>query len=93
MNIKDSSQNSKPHYARIVIEFESEESARMVCNAVAPELNVLGYDRTAVSILAEQKSLVLEIKAKDLVGLRAAVGSSLRWLAVSVQTLRKVTLS
>ncbi len=92
MNIKNP-EDSKPHFARIVIELEGEEQAKMVCSAVVPELNVLGYDRTEATIIVEQRSLILEIKAKDLVGLRAAIGSSLRWLAVSIQTLEKFPLS
>ncbi len=90
---QEKKRDKKPHFARITIELDSETRAKRVCNAVSPELNVLGYDRTEASIFSDKNKVVLEIKARDLVGLRAAIGSSLRWLAVSVQTLEKVCLS
>jgi len=61
--------------------------ARIIYQAIAPEAETLPSRRASVSLQADEETLVLRIDARDLVALRAAVNSFLRFVNSILETL------
>ena len=76
-----------PHYFELQIKLESPIQAETIMQAVMPDINVLGTERTKVEITKNGDTLKIMIKARDLVGLRASINSTLRWVTIAHETL------
>lgn len=58
--------------------------AGIIADALQPEMEVT--ERTHVKILAEGDGLVIDILAEDVVALRAAINSYLRWTKLAIDS-------
>ena len=76
-----------PHYLELYVELESPAQAETIMQAVLPDINVLGTERTKVEITRDENTLKIIIMARDLVGLRASINSTLRWITVAHETV------
>jgi len=63
------------------------QKAHIIYEAVAPEAETLPSRRTSVSLQASEKGLILRIAAQDLVALRAAMNSFLRFINAVLDVL------
>ncbi len=68
--------------AEIVLRFESEKIAETIKSSLAPELNTVG-ERVEEKIETRGNSLVITLKAKDLIALKAAVNSYINWVGLA----------
>lgn len=68
--------------AEITLSFESERIAGMVKDSLAPEVNTVG-ERVEEKIETKGNSLIITLKAKDLIALKAAVNSYINWVGLS----------
>jgi len=75
-----------PHKIEMKIDFKDPKIARIIKEAVEPDVNVLGIERTNVKLTVEKKFLVIIIEAMDLIGLRASMNSTIRWIIVAYET-------
>lgn len=66
--------------AKIQIRFETEKQVESIFNALKPESRKSPSTRSQVEILKRKKDILLIIKAKDTVALRAALNTHLRFL-------------
>ena len=73
--------------AFIKIRFPSEETAKIIFEAVKPETTSPPTARSKVEIELEGKGIKLTIDAKDTTALRAAVNAYLRWTSSSQKVL------
>ncbi|MEX0568295.1 MAG: KEOPS complex subunit Pcc1 [Candidatus Njordarchaeota archaeon] len=74
----------------ICIEFGDERHCNIFFKALKPEtINPPSY-RSNVKIIAEDGSLKIEICSKDLVSLRAAINSYLRWISLILATIEEI---
>ncbi len=78
----------KGSHSLIILFKIPEAEASVLCKAVAPEAESLPSQRASVRIRAAEEGLILEIEAKDLIALRAAVNSFLRFLSATMSTLK-----
>ena len=62
-----------------------DEKAKLLADALRPEMEVT--ERTSVEILADGNDLVIIIQAEDVVSLRAATNSYLRWTKLAIDSL------
>ena len=62
-----------------------DEKAKLLADALRPEMEVT--ERTSVEILADGNDLVIIIQAEDVVSLRAAMNSYLRWTKLAIDSL------
>lgn len=69
------------------IPLDSEESARILLQALSPETASVPSDRASVEVSLDGSVLVLRINAADLTALRAATNSYLSWIAACQRTL------
>lgn len=61
--------------------------AEILYAAIAPEAADIPSRRAAVNLKLEDEALILEIKARDLVALRAALNSFLRFIDASLNVI------
>jgi len=76
--------------AVIRLNFSSEKQLKVVLGALKPETETSSTSRSKVHLKAEDKSLILEFRAKDTSALRAALNSYLRLIGVAMN-LQKFT--
>ena len=76
--------------AVVRLNFSSDKQLHVVMQALKPETNSSSTSRSEVHMTAENKSLVLDFRAKDTSALRAAVNSYLRLIDVAMR-LQKFT--
>ncbi|OYT59662.1 MAG: hypothetical protein B6U75_03355 [Desulfurococcales archaeon ex4484_217_1] len=76
--------------ARIVLEFDSEEEARIIYEAVLPEAKSMPTERTKASIIKENNLIELTIEADSTSSLRAALNSYLSWFSSILKTVKYV---
>jgi len=69
----------------------SEHKAYIIYKAIAPEAETLPSKRTSVDLEVSGEGLILRICAKDLVALRAAMNSFLRFINTTLDALNLVT--
>ncbi len=62
-----------------------DEKAKLLADALRPEMEVT--ERTSVEILADGNDLVIIIQAEEVVSLRAAMNSYLRWTKLAIDSL------
>ena len=65
--------------------------AEILYAAIAPEAADIPSRRAAVNLKLEDEALILEIKARDLVALRAALNSFLRFIDASLNVIDLVS--
>jgi KEOPS complex subunit Pcc1 len=73
--------------AKIVCSFQSEANLRIVLKALRPEVEKSSTDRSTVSLAKKGMYLVLRVKAKDTVALRATLNAYLRWIGSTINVL------
>ena len=66
--------------AKIQIRFKTEKQAESIFKALKPESKKSTATRSEVEILKRKKDILLIIRAKDTVALRAALNTHLRFL-------------
>jgi len=76
--------------ARIVLEFDSEEEARIIYEAVLPEAKSMPTERTKAFIVKENNLIELTIEADSTSSLRAALNSYLSWFSSILKTVKYV---
>jgi len=69
---------------RAGINVHCEGKAKLIADALRPEMEVT--ERTMVEILAEGDELMINIQAEDVVSLRAAINSYLRWAKLAIDS-------
>jgi KEOPS complex subunit Pcc1 len=73
--------------AEIVCFFQSESSLRIVLKALRPEVERSSGVRSTVSLGQKDAYLILRVKAKDTVALRATLNAYLRWIGSMINVL------
>lgn len=66
--------------AKIQIRFKTEKQAESIFKALKPESKKSPAARSKVEILKRKRDILLIVRAKDIVALRAALNSHLRFL-------------
>jgi KEOPS complex subunit Pcc1 len=74
--------------ARVVVPVPDERSLRVVLQALRPEVSARVTPRSRVSLAERDGAILLIVKAKDTVALRASVNSYLRWIRAVLRVLR-----
>jgi KEOPS complex subunit Pcc1 len=74
------------HGTVLTITYATPECARRVERALSPEVDDLADDRSRTTLSREATQLDLRIRARDLVGLRAALNTWLSLLSVAEAT-------
>ncbi len=69
--------------AEMIFDFDSDEDARRVYEALKPELSSAPSDKTDVALEAKGKSLVLSVSAAEKAAFRAAVSTYVRWVRIA----------
>ena len=69
---------------RAEVRIHAEGKAKLLADALRPEMEVT--ERTSVEILADGDDLVIKISAEDVVSLRAATNSYLRWTKLAIDS-------
>ena len=67
-----------------VIRVQADGKAKLLADALRPEMEVT--ERSSVEILAENDDLVIIIQAEDVVSLRAATNSYMRWTKLAIDS-------
>ncbi len=80
---------AEAHKAEVRI--RAEGKAKLLADALRPEMEVT--ERTSVEILADGDDLVITIQAEDVVSLRAATNSYLRWTKLAIDSLTAMRLT
>ena len=70
---------------RAEVRIYAEDKAKLLADALRPEMEVT--ERSSVEILADGDDLVIIIQAEDVVSLRAATNSYLRWTKLAIDSL------
>lgn len=74
------------------IQFKDEVNAKIVYNAIIPELNFSsGERRSKINIQVSKNTINLTINSTDFVILRAIVNSHLRWFNTSLKIIQLTT--
>jgi len=76
--------------AHIILEFDSEEEARVVYEAVLPEAKSMPTERTKAFIAREGNKVELVVEADSTSSLRAALNSYLSWFSSILNTVKYV---
>jgi len=76
--------------AEIAIELSSKRHAEAIHKALRPETRHSIGPRSKVAILLTGKTLRIDVFAKDIPALRAAVNSYLRWVSGSATLIQEV---
>ena len=79
--------------AELVIDFESEETAKQVYLALEPETQTVSSERAITKLRVDEGKLHLQINASDLTALRAAMNSFLAWISACTTTVDKIFAS
>ncbi|RLF87941.1 hypothetical protein DRN82_07135 [Thermococci archaeon] len=72
---------------RIVIEFPSEDIAKVIYEAVLYEHLSVPYRRSEIKFRLEGKRIIIDIKATDSSAMRGTVNSYLRWIKVAMDAI------
>ena len=67
-----------------------DDKAKLLADALRPEMEVT--ERTRVEILADGNDLVIIIQAEDVVSLRAAMNSYLRWTKLAIDSQEAIKM-
>lgn len=74
--------------AKVVVPVPDERSLQVVLQALRPEVRAHVTRRSRVSLAGRDGAILLVVKAKDTVALRASVNSYLRWIRAVLRVLR-----
>lgn len=74
--------------SRVVVPVPDERSLGVVLDALGPEVRVRVTPRSRVSLAERDGAILLVVRAKDTVALRASVNSYLRWIGAVLRVLR-----
>ncbi len=72
--------------ARIIFNI-SEKEASIILNSLLPEIRNPATNRSKINLLIRNGELLMDIEAKDMTALRAALNSYLRWINMIIETL------
>ena len=72
------------------IPLESEEQAKILYAALAPETESIPSDRASTTVSVSGYSLIVEINANDLTALRAALNSFVAWISACMRTINSI---
>jgi len=75
--------------ASFEINFNSEDIANIIAEAITPEIKHR-IPKTKVDISISGKKLFLDINAKDISSLRAAINSYLRWINIAIDVEKTI---
>ena len=70
---------------RAEVRIQANGKAKLLADALHPEMDN-EVSRTLVEILADEDDLVINIQADDVVALRAALNSFLRWTKLAIDS-------
>ena len=71
---------------RADVRIKVDKNAELLANALRPEMEH-EVSRTGVDIRSEGNELIIKITAEDVVALRAALNSYLRWTKLAIDSL------
>jgi KEOPS complex subunit Pcc1 len=74
--------------ATVVCLVPEERSLRVILQALLPEVRAHVTPRSQVSLAEQDGAILLEVKARDTVALRASVNAYLRWIRAVMRVLR-----
>ena len=77
--------STQSHSADLCFEYPTIEDAQRVDRSIRIEVDELDDDRSTVAVDREAAELAVEVTAADLVALRAAINSWLRYVSVAEQ--------
>ncbi len=75
---------------RAEVRIYAEDKAKLLADALRPEMEVT--ERSSVEILADGNDLVIIIQTEDVVSLRAATNSYLRWTKLAIDSQEAVNM-
>jgi len=75
--------------ASFTINFDSENDVKIIADSINPEIKHK-IPKTDVNLSISGKKLFLEIQAKDISSLRAAINSYLRWINTALNVKKTV---
>jgi tRNA threonylcarbamoyladenosine modification (KEOPS) complex Pcc1 subunit len=74
---------------KLTVRFElSEREATVCCNAIGLEASAVKHSRSNVRLYYD-RALVLDVEARDLHAMRAAVNTYLRWIDMTCKLMTK----
>ena len=77
--------STQSHSAGLCFEYPTVDDAQRVARSIRVEVDGLEDDRSTVTVDREAAELAVEVTAADLVALRAAINSWLRYVSVAEQ--------
>ncbi|AEH25494.1 KEOPS complex subunit Pcc1 [Pyrococcus yayanosii] len=72
---------------RLVLEFPSEDVAKVVYQAVLYEHLTVPYRRSEIEFRLDGRRIVIELRADDSSALRGTLNSYLRWIKVAIDAV------
>lgn len=72
--------------AKLIINIKKKK-ASIILKSLIPEIKNPPTNRSKINLLIRDKKLLMNIKAKDMNALRAALNSYLRWINMIIETL------
>jgi tRNA threonylcarbamoyladenosine modification (KEOPS) complex Pcc1 subunit len=73
--------------ARVVVPVSEERSRRVILQALRSEVRGQVTPRSRVSLAEHDGAILLEVRARDTVALRASVNAHLRWIHAVLRVL------
>ncbi|WP_294967798.1 KEOPS complex subunit Pcc1 [uncultured Methanosphaera sp.] len=70
------------------VEFDTERDAEIIYNSIKPEISFSRNDRSKTIMHLDNNSIIITIKSKDVVSLRASINSYVRWINLSTKILK-----
>ncbi len=86
-------QNEIDGYSILEIPLESERIANILYSALLPETESIPSDRATTEVHVRGSSIVVEINARDLTAMRAALNSYIAWISACLRTINSVDVS
>lgn len=71
-----------------IVDFDSRDEAEIIYNSISPEIEYEDNDRSKAIISLKDNSIVISIRSKDIVSLRASINSYIRWINLSIKILK-----
>lgn len=73
---------------QLEVELDTKKEAEILYGALKPEIKSSNSSRTTSWVKIKDKTVTLEVQARDSTSLRASVNSYLRWINLSCQLLK-----
>lgn len=86
-------QNDIDGHSILQIPLESESIAQILFSALLPETESIPSDRATTNVYVRGASLFVEINARDLTAMRAALNSYIAWISACMQTINAIDVS